>query len=252
MRKIGGLVTVFLVITLVAACFSANAAMKVATVQVIQPQQSGEGNITGTIYDKYNTPVDGAIVILFPKADILPSNIVRSVNGTYSFDSVPAGQYRVVATKPLVNGSGMTTLFAVPSGATVIRNVCLTHGFGGSGGNYSGENGTVAGTIYDENSAPINEAYVLLFAKGTFLPYTYNISVVDGSYEFTNVPPGQYRIIATKPLIDGSGSTTLFVVSPEATTIIDVYLNNLIGGGNQEVQGQQQQVVLKQQMLLSK
>lgn len=256
MKKIEALLMAsVLILTIVGACFSVNAAMQVAPrmkQQQQQPQQGGEGNIVGIIYDKYANPVDKAIVILYPKADLLPSRIVRSVNGTYSFDSVPSGQYRVVAAKPLINGSGLTTLFTVNDGITTIRNVYLTHGFGGHGGNYSGENGTIAGTIYDSNGNPVDEAYVLLFEKGKFLPYDYSISAEDGSYGFAKVPPGQYRIIATKPLIDGSGMTTLFVVSPGATTIIDVYLNNLVGG-NQEIQGQQQQQMpLKQQVLISK
>ena len=260
MKKIEALITAsILILTIVGACFSAGAAIQVVC-KVQQPQQqpqhggeNGTGTIAGTIYDKYANPVDKAIVMLFPGGKFLPSQIVSSDNGAYIFNAVPTGQYRIVAAKPLINGSGSTTAFIVNEGATLLRNVYLTHGFGGSGGNYSGENGTIAGTIYDENGGPVDEAYVLLVEKGKILPYDYNISAADGSYGFVNVPPGQYRIIATKPLIDGSGSTTLFVVSPGATTTIDVYLNNfVVGGGNQEIQGQQQQMPLKQQVLLSK
>ncbi|GEM_PF-3370828 len=247
MKKIKALlIASFLIITIAGTCFSANAAIQVVNKvqQPQQPQHGSEGTIAGMIYDKYANPVDNAIVMLFPAGKFLPE-IVSSKDGAYSFTDVPSGQYRIVATKPLINGSGSTTVFTLNEGSTILRNVYLTHGFGGSGGNYSGENGTVAGTIYDENGNPADESYVLLFGKGKILPYNYSISAEDGSYGFVNnVPPGQYRIIATKPLIDGSGSTTLFVVSPGATTTIDVYLNNFLGGG-QEIMGQQKLLLKK-------
>lgn len=256
MKKIEAFITAsILILTIVSVCFSASAVTQVINKvqQPQQPQQSGEGTVVGTTYNQTGIPINQTMVMLWPAGSFVPTNIIPlrdNIDGSFVFNNVPSGWYRLVAFKP--GHTGWTSLFYVPNGGTRLRNIYLVHGFKGSGGNYSGENGSIAGTIYDED-APIEGAYAILFEKGEFRPYDSNTSVADGSYGFANVPPGQYRIIATNgPLHNGSGVTALFVVNSGETTIIDIFLNNLFGGTQEYPQQQQQQVIVKKQVLLSK
>jgi len=267
MKKIKPLLIAgFLILTLFGACFSASAVTKVGNIvqqpqQPQQPQQGGEGTIVGTTYNNQGVAANKTMVMLWPAGSFVPTNIIPlrdNVDGSFVFNNVPSGWYRLVAIKPL-NASGWTSLFYVTDGGTRLRNIYLTHGFKAGGANYSEETGNIAGTIYDENT-PIDGAYAILFEKGEFKPYDSVQSESDGSYGFNDVPTGQYRIIATNgPLHNGSGVTSLFVVSEGETTIIDIFLNNLFGETqeytqqqSQQQQPQQQQVVVKQQVLLSK
>jgi len=235
-----------MILAVIGVSFSAGAA-RIATQQVYVQQPSGDenGTIVGIIYDKNGNPVDEAYVILFARGKILPKGLVISESdGTFEFTNVTSGQYRLSATKPLISGSGATTLFTVSAGATTIKDVWLAYGAGG-GGTPGVENGTVVGTVYDKYNNPVDEAYVIVFPRAKLLPTGLVISDENGTFEFTNVTPGWYRLIATKPLISGSGATTLFYVSEGETITKDVWLSYGGGGGGEVVSEQSQAQQIK-------
>ena len=251
MKKIKALlIASFLVLTIVGACFSASAATKV-TYPVQQPQQSGEGSITGIIYNESGIPVNGSIVMLFRLGFFVPTQIIPprdNPDEPYTFNAVPSGYYRIVAAK-IGMGVGLTNVFLVTEDVTTTIDVYLDKPFAGV--NYTGENGTIAGTVHDENNTVVGSANVLVFEKGKLLPCGFIQSNANGSYT-RDVPPGQYRMVAAK-LHSGTAFVPTFLVISGATTIRNIILRNPLFPGQQpQQQPQQQQVIATKQVLLSK
>jgi len=250
MKKIKALlIASFLIITIAGTCFSANAAIQVVNKvqQLQQPQQSGEGTVTGLILNESGFPTNGSIVMLFRAGYFVPTQIIEPRNNPdeqYTFNAVPSGQYRIVAAK-LGMGVGFTQVFAVYDGVTTTVDVSLDKPFAEM--NYTGVNGTISGIVRDENNEVVDSANILLFQKGKLLPCKFIQSMLDGAYEL-DVPPGQYRMVAAK-LGSGTAFVPTFLVISGATTTRNIILRNPLFPGQQP---QQQQIIVKKQVLLKK
>jgi plastocyanin len=100
---------------------------------------------------------------------------------------------------------------------------------GGDGGvtTPGGTNGTVRGTVTDNQGANVVSANVALSRAGTA---TRTIGTVgDGSYTFANVAAGNYNISVTPPvgfsLGAGGGTTTVTVVAGQQANVAAIVLN---------------------------
>ena len=170
------------------------------------------------------TPIPGVIVELQTEDGQVISTTTTGTDGDYLFDDVPLGNYRIVEFTPagLIDGdSHAGRIGGVQVGTSVDGGLIsqITLGPGDVGIEYNfceGTPATLSGFVYsdqsndgvrDTNEQPIPGATVTLFdGSGDVVATTTSDS--NGRYEFTNLLPGEYRIVETQPegFLDGIDS----------------------------------------------
>ena len=77
------------------------------------------------------------------------------------------------------------------------------------------ETGQIEGTVFmEEINSPLHDAHVLVIELGRS-----TLSEADGSYEFNNVPPGRYQVIAHVDSVFTDETQAVDVVAGETTTV---------------------------------
>ena len=77
------------------------------------------------------------------------------------------------------------------------------------------ETGQIEGTVFmEEIDSPLHDAHVLVIELGRS-----TLSEADGSYEFNNVPPGRYQVIAHVDSVFTDETQAVDVVAGETTTV---------------------------------
>ncbi len=165
--------------------------------------------VTLTLVDGSGNPVDGD-----PNtAGVQPITTTTAPNGSYTFTNVPPGTYGVVETQP----AGYNSLSDVDGGnPNQILPITVAAGQAVTGRDFVEEQpGSIAGTVRsdtnndDTGDAPIS-GVTLTLVDGSGNPIdsdpntagvqpTTTTTAPDGSYSFTNLPPGTYGVVESQP-----------------------------------------------------
>ena len=203
------------------------------------------GSLTGTVYlasldnDCHeqearieSTPLAGAEVVLQDSQGALVAQTSTNADGTYFFNGVPVGNYRLVQFTPfgLINGdSRVGTIGNVRVGTSIDGS--LIHGItmtpGGIGVEYDfceALPASISGYVYhdesnegrrDNGEIPIANAEVrLVDADGRTLSTV--MTDADGRYEFDALKPGVYSIQATQPAGYSDGIDSIGTIQGQA------------------------------------
>lgn len=175
------------------------------------------GTIGGTVFDQNNQPVPGATVTLNDMSGNVyrsPENPQRTVSnaqiapvGSFSFYRIPVGQYTLSWSSGSLSGSQPVTVTQGTS--TVIFNMDRNLLFPGYADSPTGS-ATLYGYVLDKNKNAVPGAQVTLYntayngitdswdtlaqVASTTATSSSNLS---GLYNFTNVPYGTYKVIAS-------------------------------------------------------
>jgi hypothetical protein len=221
------------------------------------PGPAPTGRISGQVLTSYGTLVPDAEVALFPigraggSIDLAirrgltgsPRTARSGERGEFVFDQVPAGQYRLVATK-----SGFTS--RVPAPASDPRELVHQFSLGPSvtvndDGHVTADivvhrTASISGRIIrpDGSAAPDVGVTVALRNAGgqaVLLLDGATASASDGRYEIADLPPGEYLVAAQPGLRaggamkldagtrDAAGVSTISRVSPEEAFRVTLY-----------------------------
>jgi protocatechuate 3,4-dioxygenase beta subunit len=176
------------------------------------------GSISGVVYNDTNSDgkqdegekgIGGVVILLLDINNTLVMTTTTTGNGFYDFVNVPPGEYTVRELDP--RGYGSTTSNTVP--------VNLTEG-GSATANFGDRQvAIISGVVYhDINTNQAQDAtevgiggvaVELIDHTGQVVAVT--VTASDGSYVFTNVPPGDYTVKEYNT--NGSVSTTPDTVS---------------------------------------
>lgn len=183
-------------------------------------KEAGEAPIAGVTVTLSGTDIDGAAVSKTTTTD---------ASGAYSFTGLKPGTYRVDETQPTGFLDGKDAA-GTPFGGTVtgvggdsITNIVIPNNptsLAGVNYNFGEVNGSVAGFVYEDNNdngikdageAGIAGVTVTLTGKND-LGVNINLTTTtaaDGSYSFTNLRPGDYKINETQPAGYDDGKDTV-------------------------------------------
>jgi len=179
------------------------------------------GGISGTVYEDRNNDgikqsgepgIAGVTVTLFDAVTgAVVGTTTTAADGTYNFNGLPAGTYRVVESQPTGFTDGTDTVGT--AGGTLVPTDTIDSIPVGPGILVNGYNfgeltsGNISGTVYlDQNQdsvyqqgsdTPLSGITVTL-RNGTTVVAT-TTTDVNGNYSFTNVAPGTYTITETQP-----------------------------------------------------
>ncbi len=166
--------------------------------------------------DPGNVPLPGVRVELQTVGGNVVSQVTTSADGSYLFDDVPRGNYRIVQFTPaglLDGGSHLGTIDGVQVGQAVdgglIQDITLTPG--GIGTNYNFceiAPATISGYVYHDQSSDgdrdsgeqgvADTVISLVDADGRIVATT--TTDENGRYEFDGIVPGEYSLLETQPL----------------------------------------------------
>jgi len=184
------------------------------------------GGLSGLVYQDLNDdgirqpaepPIPGVTVTLF-NGNTVVGTTTTSADGTYNFNQLPAGTYRVVETQPAGFTDGKDTVGSV-GGQLVptdtITNITLPAGVLATGYNFGELTTTnrLSGTVYlDVNQDSIYQpgadsplqgiTVTLRDTSGAVVAVT--TTAADGTYSFSDLPAGRYTITETQPTGHGS------------------------------------------------
>ncbi|MEQ3665212.1 carboxypeptidase regulatory-like domain-containing protein, partial [Olleya sp.] len=189
------------------------------------------GSVSGTIVDENGDPVSGIVVTLDDgDAATVDPTVTTGVDGTYEFTDVPVGDYTIVQTVPanteVVDGDTTDDSDTVANTDTTDGSIPVTVEAGEVDADNNFENspapGSVSGTIVDENGDPVSGIVVTLDDGDAATVDPTVTTGVDGTYEFTDVPVGEYTIVQTVPantdVVDGDTTDDSDTVANTDTT----------------------------------
>lgn len=180
------------------------------TVTVNAALAPNPGSITGVISDAVSgTPLQGAIVQLFPAQSLIPiANAASDQNGQYTFSGIEPGEYIAAASaENYARGTAGATVFP---NAQAVLNIGLTP-----------NPAAVAGTITQNGGTPVGGATVRILDQNETVLGT-GITDQNGNYTIGNLPQGNLAAV-----ISASGFGTLLTgvtLSPGQTTTLNAQL----------------------------
>lgn len=162
------------------------------------PGEQGMGNVTVELLDE-----NGNVI----------AETITDPEGDYSFDNVPAGDYKVRETDP----AGHTSTSPNTVDVSISGDGSATANFGDR------QQGSVSGVVFNDVNADKaqdaselgigNVTVELLDAAGDVIAET--VTDATGAYSFTNVSPGDYRVRETDPAgYTSTGRNTANVTVP--------------------------------------
>ncbi len=160
------------------------------------------GRITGTVTSGGNPVANVSVGISKASDDSFVATSLTNFLGQYTSEAIPAGSYKVTATRCCPSGTsafydGKGSLatadpVAVTLGATT-PNINITLAPLDTRG--------ISGTITVEGTAtPIIGAVVKVYTNG--FQYTSTFTSADGTYSFSSLPAGPYKLSASSQLYD--------------------------------------------------
>ena len=174
-----------------------------ATVVLVAPTAAGAaatGTITGTVRDaSTNQPITGIRVALNSVATgTWYAKTNTATNGTYRFDDLPTGDYRVL----FVDHGGTYVdewHLDAPDAATATRITVdgTLHQIDASLARVAPPaTGTITGTVRDASTnQPITGIRVALNSVATGTWYAKTNTATNGTYRFDDLPTGDYRVL---------------------------------------------------------
>ncbi len=188
-------------------------------------EQASYSSISGDLAISGAPAQDGTIEIFDAAEDstvAMPVFSVPVVNGVYSVDSIPGGNYHVrYLPDPVSNPGAMPVYFTSGStwtGASLIGLPCFFNSTDLNAPSVSLTGpGSIGGTIYIDSSfqkslpLPCANAVVLLrdVTTGTLVDYTK--SNASGVYHFQNLPYGEYQVLLDVPYMPQLDSITVSI-----------------------------------------
>ncbi|MCI0696176.1 carboxypeptidase regulatory-like domain-containing protein [candidate division KSB1 bacterium] len=225
----------------------------------LTPRNEGMGVISGVVTDEWNNaPLPIALVIARPAVTILkwPESemfftAVTNPDGSYKMTGLAPGEYYVMSFAPDYAGEYYDNVFD-PSQATPVKvdgqtpvegiNFTLYPIFFREKGDLDPRAGTgagVLGKVSDKAGKGVGGAYVYVLNDNE-QPIAFTRTNAEGNYEINDMPPGQYRMLAShiaynskynndanhfneaKPVDLGLGKSEVnFVLEPKGTTGVD-------------------------------
>ncbi|MEL6820354.1 MAG: carboxypeptidase regulatory-like domain-containing protein [Calditrichota bacterium] len=178
--------------------------------------------VSGTVTDaSTGDPIEAATVNAFsfsPTGDSLLFSTSTASDGTYLLDQLPAGEYFFLAEesnyRPGFNGP-----ITLGENAVVVLDYQL---FANSGGNF---NNLLSGAVTDAITGdPVSFATVTIASQLGFL-YTAVTDPVSGTYEFTNLAPGDYIQQVNAPgYLQFTSNAPVFIGDSTQLTGVDIAL----------------------------
>ena len=180
-------------------------------------KQAGESGIAGATVSLDGTDATGAIHL----------TTTTDGNGFYQFTNLRPGTYSITETQPAGWIDGKDTI-GTPGGSTAndqFSTINLPPGFSGTNNNFGEIHlGQLSGTVYYDGSAGGYNNGVQDAGEPGISGVTVQLSGTDsagnpvtqstttdstGHYQFTNLPPGTYKIVETQPTAYLDGKDTL-------------------------------------------
>ena len=159
-----------------------------------------------------DTPIVGTTVTLYDSNNAVVASTSTGADGSYQFDNLVAGTYRVVETQPAAYRDGTETPGSGITSSTLNDAIAVSLPGGSvSTGNNFGElalaNGTISGFVYrDDDTSGIRSVgdpgiattVTLLDGNGNTIATT-TTNPTTGAYSFTGLPAGNYTVVETQP-----------------------------------------------------
>ena len=198
-----------------------------ATSQTINAniQYLGRGTVTGTVSDGTANPVAGASVQL-SDTGIFAQSLSTTTNnlGQYTFTNVFVGVTNLLAQSAATSTAGTATAAITTDGQTVTANITLM------------PTGGISGTVYRSDGQTVVSGAAVSLTNQAFTATT-NAS---GAFTFTNVPLGNYTVIAADPTSGDRGQTSAALTTAGRTVPVTIDMVGLgavnvtvvDGGGN--------------------
>lgn len=195
------------------------------------------GSLSGSVYYDRNSngsrdPGEPGIpntTITLTGTDLNGGSISRTTttdsNGDYLFENLPAGSYIISEIQPSGYNDGSETAGSLGGNTStndVIATIALGAGDNGTTYNFAEVGTSLSGTVWvDTNrngSIDASETARLQDVTITLIDNLGNVvaattTLVDGSYSFTNLLPGNYTIIETQPNLYGSTTSNSLAVN---------------------------------------
>jgi hypothetical protein len=205
-----------------------------------------------SVIDAGDVPISGVTVQLFVLGNAFPSfQTTTAANGTYAFNNLPPGFYRVVELDPSSHTS--VAAFAGFNAAVVDANtiqVTVQSGVNSGNNNFldrltvvSPTGGSISGNVLrdtngngfiDAGDVGIAGVTVQLFVQGNAFPSFQTTTAANGAYAFNNLPSGFYRVVELDPAnhtsVGASAGVNAFVV--DANTIQVQVVSGVNSGNN--------------------
>ena len=168
-----------------------------------------------------------------------PYVVTTGADGSYLFENLPAGNYHVVETQPSSYNDGAENP-GTGNSSTVNDRIDVTLAAGASSidNNFAELGAALSGTVWVDTdrdgtidgaeAGRISGVTIKLYDKNGNLVGT-TTTAVDGSYSFTNLPPGDYTIVQEQPNAYGSSTPNTIAVSLTKTGLTDQNFGETLG-----------------------
>lgn len=168
-----------------------------------------DGALGGTVTDDAGVAVSGAQVVLKDASGKQIDSTVTNEEGLYEFADIRPGEYlvEVVGTEKYGSASESAQVEPAAKGSRDLR--------------VSRANGSVEGTVVDEEGAAVEGASVTIYGDGVEMSLSTDAA---GTFKAANLRPGNYRVEVANTNEYGADATT-FTVEPGSTATPELKVN---------------------------
>ena len=165
------------------------------------------GSISGMVRDDQGAPLAGAVVVLLNSNGNIINAATTTDDGTYIFDNLPAGEYTVRETNPVLYPLDVDDYDFDPDGDVADSDrtvdneiaVTLTPGELDEENDFVDSNkGSISGNVSEDGGEPLPDVIIELLDENRN-PLSITTTDNDGNYMFQDVPPGKYNVKETNP-----------------------------------------------------
>ena len=227
---------------------------------VVGPNAVGTGytfaergaTLTGTVYFDADLSGDrqpgepglAGVTVTLTGADADGNPVTRTAatdaTGTYTFANLAAGTYNLTETQPASYNDGPESL-GTAGGQLIppdlIAEIDLAAGATGSGYDFAEVGVPVSGTVFRDDDRdgtpqagePGVPGVTVELRDGNGVVVRTTTTAPDGSYSFTNVPPGQYTVVEQQPPAYGSSTANVIPVDLRAGSVAGADFGDTLG-----------------------